>query len=913
MKLITRCCQMMAFFFLGVVSVNAQDLRSISFYYNNIDSVRELINYERVVVTPSLISDKQIQQLHNAGTQVYAYLSVGEYDQAVPKNLLGAVMAENKNWNSSVMNLAAKEWQAYLTEQSSTLKERGFDGLFLDTLDSYTLFAKTEQQRQQQQQALSQILHSLHQVNPRLIFNRGFEVLDALSFKPQAVAAESLYDRYDPINDQYLKVPANDQAWLKNQFALLKNKGIEAIAIDYLPANDQSARIVAAKRLLKEGLTPYISDGLLTGFGVSTVFPVPKRILGLYDGSKVKMVTSNCHTRLAVIIEYYGYVPECHDVNQIDFEQLDMSRYAAAIMWLEESTYESTPQLQEWLKWQVGLRPLLFINSLPNHRDLLDKLNIKSNGTLGKGVHVQKNSAWSQGFYQVPFSDFDAYQAWLPANAKVNTLLMMADQDDKKASAIMKANWGGAVLYPYPVISLANNNDVWLLDGFKIIKELLQLPAIPAADATTESGLRVLTSHVDGDGFPSKSWLKDQPYTAETLYKYIFSHYDIPQTISVIQGEIYNKGLFPKESRAMEAVARKIFRLPNVEIASHTFSHPFFWDEDLNRGKMQYGDHLPVPNYQLDYDKEIFGSIDYINNNLVPKNKRVKLLLWSGNADPTENIIEKSEQANVLNVNGGNTYVVKGNNSLTRVYPTLAWYRKGIQVYAPTLNENLYTNLWTENFSGYSRAIETFQLLGEPRRLKSISIYYHMYSGSYPASIRAVEKLHDWAISQSVTPLYLSEYAQRAHSLYETGLAKTLDGQWQITSTGIKSIRVPTRLGFPRGSDIAGWNEGPDGRYLILKQPRTRVTFSPQAASNLSLNELRLKSINGILLKWQQNKGVVEWEVMTHVPLNIQLAGVSRCDNFKGTTLQQTRMKDGSLILKSSQKGQMSGTFTCHI
>ncbi len=906
MRCLILCCQVLTLFFTPVIFAYAKSPQSIAFYYNKIDSVRELINYQRVVVTPSLIDDKHISQLHQAGTQVYAYLSVGEYDQAVPDNLSSAVMAKNNNWNSHVMNLAAQPWQDYLIEQAEHFQSRGFDGLFLDTLDSYTLFAQSESQQAQQQQALISVLRALHKVTPSLIFNRGFEVLERLPFQPQAVAAESLYDRYDPVNDQYLAVPKGDRQWLNGQFDVVKGLGIEAIAIDYLPADKPNERLTAAKRLLQEGFTPYVSDGLLTGFGVSTVVPVPKRILGFYDGNQVKMVTSHCHTRLAVMIEYDGYVPECRDIHKVNFNQLDMSRYAAAIMWLDESAYESSPSIQEWLKTQVGRLPLLFIDGLPTQADLLNQLSVRQNGFLGQGIHIDRDIEWSQGYYKATFNDFDAYQAWSPTSSDVQSLLTVSDNSGKSSSVIMKAKWGGAVLYPYPVKSLANGNDVWLIDGFKMMEGLLTLPKILAADATTESGLRILTSHVDGDGFPSKSWVKGNPYTAETLYQHVFKHYAIPQTISVIEGEISSQGLFPEQSAEMEQIARKIFRLPNVEIASHTFSHPFFWDEDLIRGEKQYGDHLDIPNYQLDYDKEIAGSINYINQKLAPENKKVKLLLWSGNADPTENIIEKAEQAKVLNVNGGNTYVVKGKNSLTRVYPTLAWYRKGIQVYAPTLNENLYTNLWTENFSGYSRAIETFQLLGAPRRLKSISIYYHMYSGSYPASVRAVEKLHDWAIAQPVTPLFLSEYAQRARSLYETGIAKTLDGKWQITSTGVNSIRVPNDLGFPTG-DIAGWNDGPDGRYLILKQPRTQITLSKDSST-----AMRLKSMNALLKQWQQSENRVEWAVSAHVPLQIHLAGVKRCDNFKGEALQQTIMKDGTLVLQSTHTGRLSGKFKCY-
>jgi hypothetical protein len=52
----------------------------------------------------------------------------------------------------------------------------------------------------------------------------------------------------------------------------------------------------------------------------------------------------------------------------------------------------------------------------------------------------------------------------------------------------------------------------------------------------------------------------------------------------------------------------------------------------------------------------------------------------------------------------------------------------------PMQNENVYTNLWISPFWGYINVIQTFELIENPRRLKSISIYYHFYTSgeNYP-------------------------------------------------------------------------------------------------------------------------------------------------------------------------------------
>ncbi|KXI24515.1 endo alpha-1,4 polygalactosaminidase [Photobacterium sanguinicancri] len=893
-------------------NVFAKTPPSIVFYYNDVDSVRELINYDRVVVNAKLITDKQIQTLHTAGSLVFAYLSVGEYDgEVLPAALADASPAKNENWQSHAMILTNPAWQKHLLSEARKMTDRGFDGLFLDTLDSYYLFADSKKEQNIQQQALAKIIDSFHQLpnQPKLIINRGFEVLAEVDAPIYAVAAESLYDSYHPIDQTYHKVSESDRIWLAGKLEEVKKLGIEAIAIDYIPASDRDRQKSAAQRLIREGYTPYISDGLLYEFGTSTIQPITKRVLGFYDGHYGAMNSSQCHRMMAMPIEYNGYVPDCQDVNTFNFSRVDMSRYAAVFTWLEQASFQRVPALSQWLNTIIFKTPVLFINQLPADNSLLARLGIQSSGDLNGKITLTTGNNWLKNRYPLRFSQFETQTKVTIDKATVTPLITLKDEQQNTSTLFFKAGWGGAILNPLPVASLANDTEVWQIDPFRLVNETLQLPAIPAADVTTESGRRILTSHVDGDGFPSKGWFPGKPYTAEVLLEHVFKKYTFPQTVSVIEGEVGKRGLYPKESPQLEAIARKIFKLPHVEIASHTFSHPFFWDFDKSVDSSSYGENLPIPGYTVDYDNEIIGTINYINKNLAPKNKKARLILWSGKADPKEDILAIAEKANLLNVNGGNTYVVRGNDNFTQVSPTITWYPSAVHVYAPVLNENLYTNLWTEHHDGYGRAVETFQLLGKPRRLKTIAIYYHMYSGAYPASLKGLTNVYDWAIKQKSTPLYLSEYAERARTLYETGIAKTLSGEWQITSTGIKSIRVPNQIGYPVTSlpELAGWNQGPDGHYLILNKARTRL--------NLSVNNPqspRLLSANAPLIKWQKYGRSIQWSFNSHVPFEMELVNISQCTLSSDQALTKKQMKKNTVRYQSNKAGIFQGTLTCN-
>jgi len=79
-------------------------------------------------------------------------------------------------------------------------------------------------------------------------------------------------------------------------------------------------------------------------------------------------------------------------------------------------------------------------------------------------------------------------------------------------------------------------------------------------------------------------------------------------------------------------VVKSIFELPNVEPASHSFSHPFIWQFNLpvqfQPTELYYGHNLSIKGYQLNIEREIAGSINYINSLL--KDSKKELTCFSG-------------------------------------------------------------------------------------------------------------------------------------------------------------------------------------------------------------------------------------------------------------------------------------------
>ncbi|MDP2417753.1 MAG: hypothetical protein Q8M33_09745, partial [Hydrogenophaga sp.] len=117
--------------------------------------------------------------------------------------------------------------------------------------------------------------------------------------------------------------------------------------------------------------------------------------------------------------------------------------------------------------------------------------------------------------------------------------------------------------------------------------------------------------------------------------------------------------------------------------------------------------------------------------------------------------------------------------------------RKGswLQVYAPMQNENVYTNLWTGPFYGFSRLLETIALTESPRRLKAVNLYYHTYLFSKPAGVASAHLLYGWLETEHaagrLSLVHATDYAQRVIDARRSTAARAVDGSgWQLRSAG---------------------------------------------------------------------------------------------------------------------------------
>ena len=103
-------------------------------------SLKQLKNYDLIVIDAQYFTKSDIELLHQNGTKVYTYLNIGsienfrEYYTTYEKLAIGRY----EHWDEEKwVDVADPDWQKFMEQLSQELFEKGVDGFFIDNCDVY--------------------------------------------------------------------------------------------------------------------------------------------------------------------------------------------------------------------------------------------------------------------------------------------------------------------------------------------------------------------------------------------------------------------------------------------------------------------------------------------------------------------------------------------------------------------------------------------------------------------------------------------------------------------------------------------------------------------------------------------------------------------------------------------------------
>lgn len=876
-----------AIFCFSSLSAWAESPENVGFYYGDEAPISTLYGYDWLVLQPDMVAEARIDLLGRGGTKPLAYVAIDEIARSHQLYLNireDWVLGENPAWDSVILDITNQDVQEFiLDELIFAAVSRGFQGVFLDTLDSHRLTERGRSRTAEFAKAQASVISALKARHPDaiVIANRGFHLPASTKQLVDALAFESYFAGYDANTDRYRPVAAKDRAWLDVQIDewLEASPDTAIIAIDYTETESEAVEI--SRELRKLGMLPVVTDHSVTRLPPTAPSRVINQILVLHDLPSSQTDQSHAHARLGVILEQLGFVPKYLSAHNPLPDESISDKYAGIAVWWQAGQQGSS--LCRWLEEKIdGKVPVVLLGAVPNSSSCRRVVGA-DNFRLPRGslrIQLQQRSVGRFEGTRFP----KQVNVALPIANAVDAWVTVTDTQGMEYAPIYTSDAGGVAITPFLFEPGPDNTALWLFDPVAFMREALQ-PKFPVAiDTTTESGRRMLTSHIDGDGFVSRAEQAPAKIAGQVILEDILQEYYIPHTVSVIEAEVSSEGIFPEHSKTALDVAQQIFSEPNIEVASHTFSHPYFWPV-IEGGPAPppedtlYGYSLPVEGYEIDLKREIPDSVQFVNR-LAPVTKPTRVFLWSGDARPGPQALSMVRKLGLVNVNGGNTRPLPYHSRLADVWPDGRPVGDELQIYAPVMNENVYTNLWTGPFYGYRHAKESFALLEEPYRLKPAGIYYHFYSGTKLEALKALKEVYDAALAKPNTPVPLSTYAERVQSRYYSTLTVNEDGAYRWKGyQHPRSVLISPEL-YPdlnRSIGVSGYTDHGRQRFVHLVGADHLLFLSAEAVDGPFL-----KSANSSITDWERTEtGDGKWKVRMsisgHVAPELEVGGVKRC------------------------------------
>ena len=594
---------------------------------------------------------------------------------------------------------------------------------------------------------------------------------------------------------------------------------------------------------------------------------VPRWVLTLFGNAERDVedlvrwpIDSGTATVAQMALEWLGYEVDYWNVHTQGLPgELDPKFAAIMLDRFLHLPREKETAIADWLIAQHRRgRKIIFCGALPFTDEELTGRVLKSLGCGGTGHSVKSAAnlrvlqAAKQLNFEAPLNLTPAGFHDLRAPAGSEVLLSLA-ADGAQFDPLFIAPWGGMLLDPYALFRRPDLDELWIVDPFYFFHAALGRAVFPVPDTTTRDGVRIFFSHIDGDGFRHVSSVEPGRRSGEIIVERIIKRFPFPFTVSFIEAEI--RGLVvdqkPGDAAVLTRQAREVLALSKVEAASHAYTHPFYWNagdrtvRDYKRANLLLAE--PLNHTGVDLRREIEGSVRYIERELCPPGKPVKIFLWSGNCRPWPEALRIVRELGIENMNGGETAMSRKRPSVTRVSARALPWEGELQITAANENENIYRERWAISgdteapfFGGFVLAQDGFERMDQPRRLKPVNIYFHFYSGDNLASLNVLSRLFDWAQRQELHALTASDYARLVRDARGTRIFRQSDRRWTFAGNGaLRTFRLPSAKLWPdlaASRGVTGWRVVGEALYVHTDgSPRVELVLSDKPPRHLML------------------------------------------------------------------------------
>ncbi len=237
-------------------------------YYSDKASPQDFNAYKLLVLDSDY--HPELAPLSEHGKTLLGYLSLGEaaqhryYFDEVRKE--GVLLNENSHWEGSYsVDIRERSWtERVIYELIPSLLHQGFDGVFLDTLDSpLHLEWKDPKRYEGMAEAAIRLVRTIRRHYPhiKIMLNRAYDILPRVASDIDIVLGESVYADYDFEKKSYQRVP---EQLYQQQLSYLKeavryNPSLKVFTLDYWEADDHKGIAAIYREQRANGFIPYVA------------------------------------------------------------------------------------------------------------------------------------------------------------------------------------------------------------------------------------------------------------------------------------------------------------------------------------------------------------------------------------------------------------------------------------------------------------------------------------------------------------------------------------------------------------------------------------------------------------------------------------------------------------------------------
>jgi hypothetical protein len=224
--------------------------------------VAELSRYDVAILHHPQMDSRDVKTLSKLGVVTIGYITVGEDDElnlgdgTGPDGKASWYLDRDKDskpdqngiWKSWFVNANDPKWRESRVAQAKVLREYGFDGIFLDTIDTAENYAETAP-------GMIKLIEELREAIPNgvIILNQGLGILPSVARYADGLMLESFTATYDFDQKQYrMNLPQSLDYHTRRSLNIIapvqKQHPLSVLVLDYAKKTDLDNIQLAADR-----------------------------------------------------------------------------------------------------------------------------------------------------------------------------------------------------------------------------------------------------------------------------------------------------------------------------------------------------------------------------------------------------------------------------------------------------------------------------------------------------------------------------------------------------------------------------------------------------------------------------------------------------------------------------------------